>query len=76
MKCKNCNEGLQLKTLAHRLPNTNGEAFLIMEPVACDCCGGYFEDCENCKAGCKVIEWVSDEEYPAALEKYNKAKKK
>lgn len=27
-------------------------------PVACDCCGGYPDDCQNCEAGQRVIEWV------------------
>jgi hypothetical protein len=34
------------------------EAEIEMEPVACDCCGGYFDDCENCRAGRRVVEWV------------------
>jgi hypothetical protein len=75
MNCETCDDkGLMLKTLAHRQPD--GSVTLSLEPVACDCCGGWSadgKDCENCKAGLQVVEWVSNEEYPAAMERYKKA---
>ena len=65
MKCKNCNGGLVLKISEETIPPNVAEKYLSdavvkMNAVACDCCGGYFEDCENCEAGRRVIEWVDD----------------
>lgn len=58
MQCKICEKGLILKTLAHR---KNDEVTIMLEPVACDCCGGFFENCENCKSGRQVVEWIDDD---------------
>jgi hypothetical protein len=75
MLCKTCEDkGLVLKTLAHR--QKDGSVTMTLEPDNCDCCGGWSYDgipCENCNTGRKVVEWVSDEQYPAALEAYKKA---
>ena len=68
MKCKTCDKGLMLQ-----MAESAAVVTITLSPVACDCCGGYFEDCENCKAGHKVIDWVSEEDYLAALERYSKA---
>ena len=61
MKCKTCNdEGLVLSMVAN--DDIHPEA-IVMIPVACDCCGGWSVDgmdCENCKAGYKVIEWKDE----------------
>jgi len=54
MKCKNCDKGLVLEI------SVNTETDVVMEPVACDCCGGYYEQCDNCDAGKRVIEWVDE----------------
>jgi len=58
MICKNCDDGLVLRTLAHR---KDGDVTITLDPVACDCCGGFFEHCENCEAGRRVIEWIDDD---------------
>ena len=65
MKCKNCNSGLVLKISEEMIPPDVAEKYMSdaavkLNAVACDCCGGYFEDCENCKVGRQVIEWVDD----------------
>lgn len=63
MNCKTCDDkGLVLKTLAHR--QKDGSVTIALEPVACDCCGGWSvdgKDCENCKQGRRVIEWLDEE---------------
>jgi hypothetical protein len=57
MQCKICKKGLVLKKLEH---TKNGKVTIILEPVSCDCCGGFFENCENCEAGRRVVEWIDD----------------
>jgi hypothetical protein len=59
MKCKVCENGLVFKTHAHRNFST-GEVTLTLDPEACDCCGGFCEECENCNAGKRVIDWVDE----------------
>jgi hypothetical protein len=67
MNCKTCNDkGLIFKTLAHRQPDKS--VMLSLEPVACDCCGGWSADglvCENCIASAegkhRPIVWQGED---------------
>jgi hypothetical protein len=59
MKCKTCQDkGMMLKS------KQVSEHEIVMEVVGCDCCGGWSVDgydCENCKQGRRVIEWLEEE---------------
>jgi hypothetical protein len=67
MQCKTCDKGLVLQSLAHR---KEGNVTITLEPVVCDCCGGYFEHCENCEAGEHIIDWLdNDATLPPALQR-------
>lgn len=39
------------------------EEEVILIPVACDCCGGWADHCENCESGYRKNNWVSAEDY-------------
>lgn len=74
MRCKTCNgEGIMLeRTQGKTEKRQTGEGILIEEhisflPTACDCCGGWADNCENCRAGRRVINWIDPKEYENAF---------
>jgi hypothetical protein len=63
MECKTCEKGLVLEILEKDviLPGLEDLGPTIkMDAVACDCCGGFYENCENCEAGKRVILWIDE----------------
>lgn len=72
--CKTCDaRGLMLETTEYRQVGngilTEGTE-IAMVPVACNCCGGWADDCENCREGRRVINWVSREDYDQVMLKW------
>lgn len=67
MQCKNCTKGQVLRKVERTLDEETLKKLGLEGPVigldaaSCDCCGGYYEDCENCAAGKRIIQWVDDE---------------
>jgi hypothetical protein len=66
-RCKTCGEGKGL-VFSKREARQVGEGNVISEevilvPVACDCCGGWYEHCQNCEFGYRYFNWVSTDDY-------------
>lgn len=60
MKCKTCGDKGLVFSVAK---DDNNPETIGMLVVVCDCCGGWSADgmdCENCKAGHKVVEWKDE----------------
>jgi hypothetical protein len=66
MQCKKCNQGLALQIAEREItPEVRffipGDALITaLQVVVCDCCGGFYEHCENCETGKRVINWVDE----------------
>lgn len=64
MICQLCNKGIALDmfeswpTQAITDNQSYDAADISLQPVICNCCGGHYNDCQNCKQGRRVVFWV------------------
>lgn len=72
MQCKTCGTGHGLM-LSKREIRVIGDGNMLDEnvvafiPSICDCCGGWWKDCENCASGERKIDWIEPDEYDVIM---------